>query len=444
MPKGKPKGSLRASTTQAIFAVLENGESLRDCLPKYQQEFSEQDKAWMQEMVFGVLRKLPLLQYWLRKRLQKPLKGKNKVLEHLLMLGFYQIAFSRVPSHAAVSESVDAAQKLGCSALKGLVNGVLRNFIRESVQEDIPDEAHIQAGLPKWLFKKLKANYSHNVEALLNGLQTKPPLWLRVNQTQISKDEYLDKLQESGLIESNPAHTFDTHPNAILLERSTNVALLPGYEEGWFSVQDGAAQLAAQYLQVEENQVVLDACCAPGGKTCHILENQPKLKSCIAIDNDANRLIRVNENLSRLGLNADVVCADVANTDSWWNGELFDKILLDAPCSATGVIRRHPDILWLRKAKDIDALTDIQATILKALWQVLKPGGTLLYATCSILPEENGAQIQRFLKENPDARLETIAAGESIEQPGRQILPGEQQMDGFYYARLLKLKCSAS
>lgn len=438
MVKGKPKGSLRASTTQAIFAVLEQGESLRDCLPKYQNEYSEKDKAWMQEMVFGVLRKVPLLQYWLRKMLQKPLKGKNKVLEHLLMLGFYQIAFSRVPSHAAVSESVDATHKLGSSALKGVVNGVLRNFIRENVQQDTPQDAHIQAGLPKWLYKKLSHNYGDNLSDLLAGMQQKPPLWLRVNNTQISRDNYLQQLNASGVTDTNPATVFESHPNAILLEKSTNVALLPGFDEGWFSVQDGAAQLAAQYLDVQENDAVLDACCAPGGKTCHIIESQPKLKNCIAIDNDSKRLVRVEENLSRLKLKAEVICADVADIDEWWDGSLFDKILLDAPCSATGVIRRHPDILWLRKPKDIEALTNIQASILNSLWKTLKPGGTLLYATCSILPDENQIQIAEFLRHHSDARLQPLIANDSPEQPGRQILPGEQQMDGFYYARLLK------
>ncbi len=438
MAKSKPQGSLRASTARVIHAVLEQGESLRDCLPRFQQEFSEQDKAWMQEMVFGVMRKVPLMQYWLRKLLQKPLKGKNKVLEHLLMLGFYQIAFSRVPSHAAVSETVDAAQKLGGNALKGLVNGVLRNFIRESIQDDIPQSPHVTSGLPKWLYKKLAQVHKDDLQIVLDKMQLRPPLWLRVNTRKITRDKYLEQLVLAGVTETNPATLLDTHPSAIMLEKSTNVTILPGYAEGWFSVQDGAAQLAAQYLDAQPGESILDACCAPGGKTCHILESQPEVKRCLAIDNDAKRLVRVEENLSRLQLNAEIQCADIANTDVWWDGQQFDRILLDAPCSATGVIRRHPDILWLRKPSDIEVLTHIQKEILNSLWKTLKPGGTLLYATCSILTDENQDQIIEFLKNHSDAQWQPIHADETIEQPGKQILPGEHDMDGFYYARLLK------
>ncbi|UAA38816.1 16S rRNA (cytosine(967)-C(5))-methyltransferase RsmB [Paraneptunicella aestuarii] len=438
MAKQKSQGSLRANTAKVIYAVLENGESLRECLPQYQGSLSEQDKAWMQEMTFGVLRKLPLLQHWLRQLLQKPLKGKNKVLEHLLMLGFYQLAFSRVPNHAAVSETVDATKSLGCVALKGLVNAVLRNFMREEMHNQISDEPHIQAGLPKWLFKRLQKNYADQLPAIIEGITTRPPLWLRVNARKMTREDYLAKLQEEGFTENNPASLPDTHTQALILAKSTNVQALPGYEEGWFSVQDGAAQLAAQYLDAQAGDTVLDACCAPGGKTCHILESQPGLSECIAIDNDEYRLKRVHENLSRLQLSAHVKCADVAETSQWWDGKPFDRILLDAPCSATGVIRRHPDILWLRKSSDIEALTNIQKTILDALWQTLKPGGVMIYATCSILAEENQEQIRQFLQRTTDAKLLPLHGNDSEANPGRQILPGEQQMDGFYYARLLK------
>lgn len=435
-PYKKAVRNLRAETAKAIFAVLEQGESLRERLPAHQLAFSEQDKAWMQEMVFGVMRKLPLLQYWLRKMLDKPLKGKTKVVESLLLLGFYQIAFSRVPGHAAVSESVEATVKLGNASLKGLVNAVLRNFIRDEKHNDLPTEPFIEAGLPKWLYKKLSCAFEAQLPALVAGMQQKPPLWLRINTTQTSIEQYKNALTQASYRDFVVGG--NSHPNAIVFEKSTNVTQLPGYQEGWFSVQDGAAQLAAHYLAPQAGERILDACCAPGGKTSHLLEMQPALAACVAADNDAKRLERVAENLTRLRLEATVLCADMQNPGTWWDGQHFDRILLDAPCSATGVIRRHPDIMWLRKPADIEKLVMLQQRILQALWRTLKPGGTLLYATCSILEEENQAQICRFLNNNSDCRLNPIIDTETVNQPGRQILPGEQGMDGFYYARLLK------
>ncbi|WP_268408471.1 16S rRNA (cytosine(967)-C(5))-methyltransferase RsmB [Alteromonas sp. a30] len=438
MNKSNNKGTLRALTAQVLYAVLEQGQSLRDCLPKFQDQVEEKDRAWMQEMVFGVLRNVPLLQYWLRQLLNKPLKGRQKIVEHLLMLGFYQIAYSRVPAHAAVSESVDATQALGSHALKGLVNGVLRNFIRENEQDDVPEQPHIKVGLPKWLYKKLSGYYSDSFDSLLEGMKTRPPLWLRVNRQQTSRDEYLDTLKTQGFLDAISVSTLPTHPDAIILERSTNIRSLPGYDQGWFSVQDGAAQLAAQYLQAEDGERILDACCAPGGKTSHILELSPNIQSCLALDNDQYRLQRVDENLKRLKLKASVKCADVSTPESWWDGTPFDRILLDAPCSATGVIRRHPDILWLRKGSDIEALVTLQKQILEGLWTTLKSGGTLLYATCSVLPDENDDQIRAFLATHADASIVPLEPDRPENTYGRQILPNESGMDGFYYAKLLK------
>lgn len=435
-PYSKPLRNLRAETAKSIFSVLEQGRSLRECLPAHQAAFSEQNKAWMQEMVFGVMRKLPLLQFWLRKLLDTPLKGKTKVVESLLLLGFYQIAFSRVPSHAAVSESVEASVKLGNASLKGLVNGVLRNFIREEVANERPSEPFIEAGLPKWLYKKLSNAYEDQLASVVAGMQQKPPLWLRINTNQISVTDYKTALEQAGYRDFYLADL--PHQEAIIFNKSTNVTQLPGYQEGWFSVQDGAAQLAAYYLSPQADDRILDACCAPGGKTSHLLEKQPSLRECVAIDNDATRLERVSENLSRLQLQATLLCADIQQLDNWWDGQCFDRILLDAPCSATGVIRRHPDIMWLRKSTDIENLVATQRAILQSLWRTLKPGGTFLYATCSILEEENQAQIRQFMAAHGDCQLLPITENESDNQPGQQFLPGEQGMDGFYYARLIK------
>ena len=435
-PYSKAGRNLRAETAKSIFSVLEQGRSLRECLPAHQVAFSEQDKAWMQEMVFGVMRKLPLLQFWLRKLLDKPLKGKTKIVESLLLLGFYQIAFSRVPSHAAVSESVDASVKLGNASLKGLVNGVLRNFIRAEWVNEKPSDPFIEAGLPKWLYKKLANAYGDQLDSVVAGMQQKPPLWLRINTTQISVTDYQAALEKAGYSDFHLATP--PHQEAIIFNKSTNVTQLPGYQEGWFSVQDGAAQLAAYYLSPQPGDRILDACCAPGGKTSHLLEKQPSLRECVAIDSDATRLDRVSENLSRLQLQANLLCADLQALDQWWDGQCFDRILLDAPCSASGVIRRHPDIMWLRKSTDIESLVATQQTIMQSLWRTLKPGGTFLYATCSILEQENQAQIRQFISAHNDCQLLPISNNESDTQPGRQILPGEQGMDGFYYARLIK------
>lgn len=425
---------LRADTANAIYDVLENGRSLRDVLPAYQQNHAPKDQAWLQEMCFGVLRQLPLLQHWLREMLDKPLKSKAKVIEHLLMLGFYQLQFSRVSQHAAVAETVAAAPALKNQHLKGLVNAILREFVRRDMGQQIPDVPHVKAGMPKWLFKRVQQHYGDMAADIFAEMHQRGPMWLRVNQAKTSVSAYTAQLQAAGIDFEHSA----SHPDAILLASPMPVETLPGFDAGLFAVQDGAAQLAAQLLAAKPGERVLDACAAPGGKTCHIIETQPDLASCVALDVDAARLQRVTENLQRLGHQAQLVAADAADINTWWDGQYFDRILLDAPCSATGVIRRHPDIKWLRKSADIQQLQQLQRTILQALWQTLKPGGTLLYATCSILPDENREQIAWFLQQQPDAKLDGIVDGESDTAPGRQILPGEENMDGFYYARLIK------
>ncbi|MBC3766616.1 16S rRNA (cytosine(967)-C(5))-methyltransferase RsmB [Neptunicella marina] len=412
--------------------VLENGLSLREILPAEQQKFSDKDKAWIQQMVFGVLRQLPLLQFWMRQLLEKPLKGKNKVAEFVILLGIYQLAFSRVSTHAAVAETVSACQSLKVQSLKGLVNAVLRNFIRQDLATHTPDNAQIKSGLPNWLYKQVEQHYPEKLGVLVDAMHQQAPIWLRVNQRQITVQDYAKQLSEQQVEFSLSAE----HAEAIILPRAGDITQLPGYQQGWFAVQDGAAQMAAALLDAQPNERILDACAAPGGKTCHILERQPNLQECIALDVDQSRLDRIAENLQRLQLNADLLCADAASPDKWWDGRQFDRILLDAPCSATGVIRRHPDIKWLRKAKDIDELVQLQSKIMDAMWPLLKPGGSMLYATCSILPKENHQQISAFLQRHKDASLG--ATTQHGDPPGRQILPGESQMDGFYYCMLLK------
>jgi 16S rRNA (cytosine967-C5)-methyltransferase len=428
------KVDLRADTAWVIFQVLEQGKSSREVLAIAQARHSKKDAAWLQEMAMGVFRHLPQLQIWLRELLEQPLKGSKKILEHVILLGFYQQAFSRVSDHAAVAATVNAAEVLGGKGLKGLINAILRNFQRQQLAEQVSDNPIIQSGLPKWLYKRLANGYPQELESLLSGMNQPAPIWLRVNQQQCTQPDYCNALTEADIRFA----LSEAHPDAVILLDRTPITTLPGFAEGWFSVQDGAAQLAAPLLDAQPGERILDCCAAPGGKSAHILERTSKLAELIALDSEASRLTRMSENLQRLQLHANLVCADAAEVNGWWDGNPFDRILLDAPCSATGVIRRHPDIRWLRKSADIEVLQALQYKILSNLWRTLKPGGTLVYATCSVLPVENKAQISRFLQEHSDAQLLPIQPGETIEQPGRQILPGEQQMDGFYYARLLK------
>jgi 16S rRNA (cytosine967-C5)-methyltransferase len=425
---------LRADTAWVIFQVLEQGKSSREALAMAQARHSKQDAAWLQEMAMGVFRHLPQLQIWLRELLEQPLKGSKKILEHVILLGFYQQAYSRVSDHAAVAATVNAAEVLGGKSLKGLINAILRNFQRQQLAAQASDNPIIQSGLPKWLYKRLANAYPQEIESIVSGMNQPAPIWLRVNQQQCTHHHYCNALTDAGISFA----LSEQHPDAVILLDRAPITTLPGFTEGWFSVQDGAAQLAAPLLDAQPGERILDCCAAPGGKSAHILERSTALAELIALDSEASRLERMTENLNRLQLHANIVCADAAEVESWWDGKPFDRILLDAPCSATGVIRRHPDIRWLRKSADIEVLEALQYKILTNLWRTLKTGGTLLYATCSVLPVENKAQISRFLQEYSDAQLLPIHSGESIEQPGQQILPGEQQMDGFYYARLLK------
>ena len=385
-------------------------------------------------MSLGVMRRLPLLQHWLRSLLDRPLKGNKKVIEHLILLGLYQLNFSRVSNHAAVGETVAAASYLNAAGLKGLVNAVLRNFQRENLAGKPVDDAIINSGLPKWLFKAIENAYGDDAEQVRNETNAMAPIWLRVNKLQTSLVAFTQALDKAGVEYTLSAN----HADAVILTKREDITALPGFEKGHFAVQDGAAQLAAHYLEPQANERILDCCAAPGGKTGHIVECAPDTQYVLALDADATRLKRVEENMTRLKHTVDIKQGDAANPDTWWDGKPFDRILLDAPCSATGVIRRHPDIRWLRKANDIDNLAQLQRRILETLWGLLKPGGTLLYATCSILPKENIAQIQQFLADTPDASLSPIVKTETVDKPGRQITPGEQQMDGFYYARLVK------
>ncbi|MFT6193164.1 MAG: 16S rRNA (cytosine967-C5)-methyltransferase [Cognaticolwellia sp.] len=431
--------NLRALAARCTFAVVDKGRSLSDELPQQIAKIDIKDKGLLQELCYGVLRHLPELEHDVRDFIKKPFSGKQRVGHFLLLVGVYQIKYTRIPDHAAFNETVSACKPLKCDHLKGVINGVLRNFQRQQTQltgKSLPTVPKLPEAIafnhPSWFIKKLQSGYPDNWQDILKANMQRPPMWLRVNVLHHSIDQYL-----TLLVAEKIAYSYvDEKSSAIRLTDAIDVNNLPGFQLGWVSIQDGAAQQAALLLDCQPDDNVLDCCAAPGGKTCHILEYSPKIKALTAIDIEASRLLRIHENLQRLNLQAQVITADASTPEKWWNGVLFDRILLDAPCSGTGVIRRHPDIKWLRKSQDIAVLADLQQDILKNVWSLLKPGGTLLYATCSVLPEENSQQIQHFVAENSDA--EHIAITNNVNDVGWQILSNDNSMDGFYFAKLVK------
>ncbi|WP_448212307.1 16S rRNA (cytosine(967)-C(5))-methyltransferase RsmB [Colwellia sp. MEBiC06753] len=423
--------NLRGLAAQICFGVVDKGRSLSEELPKYAAKVEGKDKGLLQELCYGVLRYLPELECHIQQLMEKPLKGKQRVCHFLLLVGIYQLKYTRIPDHAAVSETVAATSSIKLKFLKNLVNAILRSYQRDP---DLPENTSlaISHNHPGWFIKKLQSTYPQQWQQILNANMQRPPMWLRVNQAQSSSDDYLALLANTPIeVDAQQEKT-----GAIRLVNAVDVDKLPNFAKGMASIQDAAAQQSARLLDCQAGDIVLDCCAAPGGKTCHILEMSPNIASLTAIDIEESRLKRVQENLDRIGVKAKLQVADATAPEQWWDGSQFDRILLDAPCSATGVIRRHPDIKWLRKSQDIDALVILQAEILKKMWSLLKPGGTLLYATCSVLPEENAEQISQFIAEEPSASL--IDLPEYQGKIGWQILPGEDDMDGFYYAKLLK------
>lgn len=425
------KQNLRSLAAQAIEQVVEQGQSLSNVLPALQQKVSDKDKALLQELCFGVTRTLPQLEWLIGKLMARPMAGKQRTIHYLIMVGFYQLLYTRIPPHAALAETVEGAVAVKRPQLKGLINGVLRQFQRQ--QEELlaefsrTDKRFLH---PDWLLKRLQKAYPQQWEVIVEANNQRPPMWLRVNRNHHSRDEWLTLLEEAGM----SANIHPEYPDAVRLAAPAPVHVLPGFEEGWVTVQDASAQGCMNWLMPQNGERILDLCAAPGGKTTHILEVAP-LASVMAVDVDAQRLSRVYDNLKRLGMKADVKQGDGRTPAQWCGEEQFDRILLDAPCSATGVIRRHPDIKWLRRDRDIKELAQLQSEILDAIWPHLKTGGTLVYATCSVLPEENSQQISAFLKRTPNARLQLTG---TPEQPGKQNLPGAEEGDGFFYAKLIK------
>lgn len=423
--------NLRSLAAQAVEQVVEKGQSLSNVLPGLQQKVSEKDKALLQELCFGVLRTLPQLEWLIGKLMSRPMTGKQRTIHYLIMVGLYQMLYTRIPPHAALAETVEGAIAIKRPQFKGLINGVLRQFQRQQEALTAEAQAHDSRYLhPAWLLARLKAAWPQQWESVIEANNQRPPMWLRVNRQHHTRDGWLALLEEAGIT----GFTHPSYPDAVRLESPCAVQALPGFEKGWVTVQDASAQGCVTLLDPQDGESILDLCAAPGGKTTHILEAAPQAK-VMAVDVDDTRLSRVYDNLKRLGMRAEVKQGDGRDPASWCGDKQFDRILLDAPCSATGVIRRHPDIKWLRRDRDIAELAQLQSAILDAIWPHLKPGGTLLYATCSVLPEENSEQIARFLTRTPDARL--VDTGTPA-QPGLQNLPAATEGDGFFYAKLIK------
>lgn len=426
----------RAIAAQLLQQVLVQHNSLTEVLqsPKL-QALEARDQGLVRDLCFGCMRWHERLSAILKQLMSKPLKAADKDIECALRIGLYQILYQRTPEHACVSEAVNATKDLKKPWAGKLVNGVLRTFLREHerILDQVDTKPSTRYAFPEWLLAQLQKAYSQEWEAIVQASNEHPPFTLRINQTQLSTERYQSLLAEAGIAST----LVEVVPSALVLNQALAVNSLPQFAEGAVSVQDAAAQLAVQLLAPQADESILDACAAPGGKTGHLLEAAPQLK-VLALDSSAKRLEQVTQNLQRLKFKAEIKAADAGDLNSWWDGKPFDRILLDAPCSATGVIRRHPDIKYLRKASDIAALQTEQARLLAALWETLTVGGVLLYVTCSILPAENQEQIQVFLAKTPNAELEPLALNIGKGKVGRQLVPGEYGMDGFYYALLRK------
>lgn len=427
----------RAAAARAIHSVRDRGRSLDDALQALHTIVVERDRPLVQELCYGVLRTLPRQVLLAGALLHKPLKREDRDLEALILVGLYQLTNTRIPAHAAVAATVEAARTMGKAWASPLINALLRRFQRERKQllARVEREPEARWLFPDWLLARLRAAWPQDWREIVAASNTKPPMCLRVNRIAGTRANYAQRLSAAGLT----ARPVKDTTVGLTLDQPVPTTTLPGFADGLVSVQDAGAQLAAQLLDAAAGERVLDACAAPGGKSAHILERAGGDLDLTALDVDAERLEQVRNNLQRLGLRARVVQGDATAPNGDWAEERYQRILLDAPCSATGVIRRHPDIKWLRRGSDIAALCERQACMLEALWPLLVPGGTLLYVTCSLLPEENEERIRAFLTHQTDARLRPLEGTWGVARPvGRQTLPREDGPDGFYYAVLTK------
>lgn len=426
----------RAIVAKILCALLKDRGSLGTLLNNHKDH---PEFGLIQESSYGCCRWYFALEMILQELLNKPLKKQDLDIQCLMICALYQLRELEVAEYAVINESVAAVSGFKKPWAKGLVNAVLRGYQRrrEEIEKKLEkDPLDRSLAFPKWLSTEISNQWKDSALSILNNSNLRPPMTLRVNRAKNRLSQYLRSLTDAGLKVSE-GELSDT---AVYLHQPVPVSDLPGFDEGHCSVQDEASQLVPTLLQLEPGQSVLDACAAPGGKSCHILESERSLTGLTCIDKTQSKLDRIQENLTRLDLEAKLVTGDANDTDTWWDGDQFDRILLDAPCSATGVIRRHPDIKLLRTLQQVESLTLVQAELLVNLWACLKPGGLMLYTTCSLLRQENEEVIRRFLDSTDSAKYEAITADWGVECAlGRQLLPGTGLgPDGFFYSVLRK------
>ncbi|RMH89079.1 16S rRNA (cytosine(967)-C(5))-methyltransferase RsmB [Lysobacter pythonis] len=420
----------RMAAVRAIDAVLHRGRSLKAELGVELPKLADpRDRALVEAIVMAALREHGRYAEALNGWMTRPPGKRDGALRALLYAGFAQLDAMRLPAHAAVDATVETARGLGRGHQSGLINALLRRALREPLPAPRAD-----AAWPRWLAEHIRVAWPDDAEAVFAASAQPPPMWLRVNRRRIARAAYAERLADAG-IAPHPSPDMD---DAIRLDTPLPVEALPGFATGEVSVQDGSAQRVADALAPPVATRVLDACAAPGGKAAHLAERHPGAR-VLALDTDARRVRRMEEGFARLGLCVESRVADATAPDRWWNGEPFGAIVIDAPCSATGIVRRQPDVLLHRRETDIAALVALQARLLDALWPLLESGGSLLYATCSILAVENARQIEAFLARTPEARLKPLDARFGRDTGfGHQRLPGEDGMDGFFYARLAR------
>ncbi len=420
----------RVAAVRILDAVVQRGRSLKaefaNALPALPDP---RDRALVEAIVFAALRNRARYDAALTAWMAKPPGRRDGELRALLWAGLAQLDALGLPAHAAVDATVASARELGRAHQAGLVNALLRRALREPLPQ-----ADAGNAWPEWLAKRIREDWPRDAETIFAESANEAPLWLRVNRRRGTRDAYLPRLHEAGIA----ASADETLSDALKLESSVPVSELPGFDAGDVSVQDGSAQAVADALSPPNGARVLDACAAPGGKAAHLAERDPSLR-ITALDVDARRVRRMQETFARLGLAIDARAADATDPAAWWDGTAFDAILLDAPCSATGIVRRQPDVLLHRRESDLASLAGLQSRLLDALWPTLAAGGLLLYATCSILSEENSRQVRAFLERHADAALEPLDVRFGRDTGfGAQRLPGEGGMDGFFLARLRK------
>jgi 16S rRNA (cytosine967-C5)-methyltransferase len=435
---------VRAASAEVVNAVVSAGQSLDAAIAKNEQKVSPDDRSLLRMLCYGTLRHHWRLQSWIDQLIAKPLRKQDRVINALLAVGLYQLVEMRIPDHAVVSETVEATRQLRRPKLAGLVNACLRRFMRDELAAAKPVDEQSRWNHPEWLINRIRKDWPDDWQTILTENMQRAPMWLRANPSRNTAAQYVLRLQAEEI----EAEVFAGVEDAVKLKEAQSVDDLPGFAVGDASVQDAAAQIAARWLLQDVEGRVLDACAAPGGKSGHLLEVGGDRLSLVCVDSDELRTASIAENLARIGRDASIIAADACKPEQWWDEVPFDGILLDAPCSASGVIRRHPDIKLLRRESDLTALAVLQRELLEALWPLLAPGGRLLYATCSVIAAENDEVTGQFLTDHDDAIENDLLPNNNIRDLmlrkacGYQILPGSAGLDGFYYAALEKKKVS--